>query len=976
MAMTTKDLWRLLVASRLRSAAECQKLAARYQEATANGDDAAKLAEWLVAERLITRYHAKVLLSGRPGPFVYGDYIVRERVSSGRLSGLFRAVHLATRHPVLLQFLSGPLVQDARAYASAITQLGAACQVVHPCLSQVDQVVDLGTFKFVVLEDLSGASAEEVRAGKKRMAPPDACRTMRHVAMGLATLHAAGQVHGELRPANVWIDRDGNGRLLHLPLSREPHLLASSLAAPLSTERLLLAADYFAPELAYAGAQPDVLTDVYAFGCTLYELLSGKAPFDDGDVAQKMQRHAAEAIQPLEQFGVPEALAQVVAYAMAKDRSVRYPSAAQLAEALGYFVEPAKLEIYPKPAATYPAYDAWRRTQKLVAGPPAAAYVAVAAAPVPVAPSFPMPHPAAGIPNAPAGDGYGVPGPGFAGAASGGPSVAGVHADSFVAPVGATISATEALVRRRRRARNQALATLAVVLVASLAAWITYENYIRPDQPSVAQGEDESENGDATRASNGEPDQKSDDASATPIIPDDGKTLWASPTDGQPLSLAYLPATAQVVVALRPAELLAHPEGEKLLAALGPKGEQARTTIEAATGMKLKEIEQLLIGWSGAEAQWAPTYVVRPAATTTIESLTAKWRGAQEQQQGNETFYVLDGRAYYVPTAEQGRAFVIASAAQMQDVFSLSAASGPLSRDLARLTAVSDSDRLFSLLFTTGAMLDDGHELFAAANFSRLHQALQWFLGNNVKAAGVSLHLADDCYLEARLVGSLEASVQDLTEQIRRRLQELPTAVEAYLATIDLGKHARLILLRLPQMLRFAQEYVRVEANEQQTVINCYLPAIAAHNLVMAAELAIAEQGNGGALATNVTPTGKAVDDSGPQTIAEKLKKRISVVTTLNPLDATLKLVAGEIDVGIEILGKDLETEGITRNQQFSLDERDKPADEVLRAIMLKANPDGKLVYVIKPKQPGGPEMIFITTRAAAAKRGDKLLPE
>jgi hypothetical protein len=64
--------------------------------------------------------------------------------------------------------------------------------------------------------------------------------------------------------------------------------------------------------------------------------------------------------------------------------------------------------------------------------------------------------------------------------------------------------------------------------------------------------------------------------------------------------------------------------------------------------------------------------------------------------------------------------------------------------------------------------------------------------------------------------------------------------------------------------------------------------------------------------------------------------------------------------------------EGITKNQSFGLDERDLPAEEILQKVMLLANPDGKLVYVLKPGDDGA-ERIIITTRAAVAKRGDKL---
>jgi hypothetical protein len=107
--------------------------------------------------------------------------------------------------------------------------------------------------------------------------------------------------------------------------------------------------------------------------------------------------------------------------------------------------------------------------------------------------------------------------------------------------------------------------------------------------------------------------------------------------------------------------------------------------------------------------------------------------------------------------------------------------------------------------------------------------------------------------------------------------------------------------------------------------------------------------------------------------MAQRLKHVTSLTFARDTLERAIQLLADDIGVQAEILGPDLQLEGITKNQSFGLDEKDKPAEEILRDIMVKANPDGKLVYVVKPRQPGGEEELFITTRAAAAKRGDPL---
>jgi hypothetical protein len=109
--------------------------------------------------------------------------------------------------------------------------------------------------------------------------------------------------------------------------------------------------------------------------------------------------------------------------------------------------------------------------------------------------------------------------------------------------------------------------------------------------------------------------------------------------------------------------------------------------------------------------------------------------------------------------------------------------------------------------------------------------------------------------------------------------------------------------------------------------------------------------------------------------VAGALARRMSLSFDKDTLETTIEMIAREIDLEIEIMGGDLEMDGITRNQSFALDERDKPAGEVLRAVLRKANPDGKLIYVVQAGS-GEREKLIITTRQAAAKRKDPIPPE
>jgi hypothetical protein len=170
-------------------------------------------------------------------------------------------------------------------------------------------------------------------------------------------------------------------------------------------------------------------------------------------------------------------------------------------------------------------------------------------------------------------------------------------------------------------------------------------------------------------------------------------------------------------------------------------------------------------------------------------------------------------------------------------------------------------------------------------------------------------------------------------------------------------------------MVRFVGQQLRVGVEEDQVVVNGYLPAIAAHNLALGAELAIVRPRIGPA----ADPGSSAPPAEGPKSVAQRLRAAITVVQTGDTLERALQTISAEIGVPIEILGGDLVGEGITRNNRFDLDIKETPAGEALRTVLLKANPEGKLVYVIKPQSAEGEEAIYVTTRAGAQRRGEAL---
>ena len=1093
MSVTIPAFWQLLADSRLHPRELCDSLAADFAQVKGAGDQASArtLAEWLVSRNVLSKYQATILLAGRAGPFQYGEYKVYDRVDKGRLAGLFRAVHGSTGHPVLLSFASGQALADPNHWAAAAANTWSASAIVSPHLQRWFEPVDAVIYKFLVSEDLRGATAEE-RMTAGRFPPAEACRLARQAALGLAQLHAAGRVHGEVRPANLLLEpipgQAANAKLLW---NAHETLGPWNLAEEPPPSRLAAAADFLAPELATPGYRPDALADLYALGCALYTMLAGAPPFAGGSIAEKMARHAREAIRPLEQFGVPQPLAQLVAYLMAKNPAVRYQAATLVADQLAIFVEPAALYVQPPPSPpTLAGYETQLRQKQ----PP----VPLAPPPAPLPAQSPMGPPsetATGFPvltgrkvvfavdtfgpqaPEPAAAGPAVSRPAFPGLPTSDTAI-GSQAPSFalppppaahfppstapaatppvppalpsfaaratspsaaIAPSIAPVSTTAALAQRSARRQRQQLATAAgvvaaciAVVVVSVVLLMNSEMFDSQGGTKVAQSDPAGKSaGDPQVADNGQgtavtpassggntstkgsppeptgganaatntnntnsgqpsttpvPAAAGDGGLAQEIVPDDSRLLWASPTTGRPISERLIPPEPQVFIFVRPADMIASGEGEKVLQALGPAFSAQRSAWEKAAGVGLAEIEQLLVTLHPNDAQFPrASFVVRTKAELPPDQWLTRWNNPIPMQEGMATYYQIGGWAYYIsPSPDDPRTFVMGDPRDVKEVVKAGGNPPPLGVPIRRLLKTTDSLRHVTILAIPQFFAnDDGEPLFAAER-AKLRQPLAWLLGDGVQAAAVSLHFGPELYLESRMLGTLDKEPFLLSSEVKSRLKQMPTEIENYLVGQTPPPYWRKLSFRYPAMLRELHDQMRIGVENDQAVINAVLPGVAAHNLVLGGELLVSTGAGGGASVAAVGPT---PTKAAPKTLAEALLLKTTFTFAQQSLefamrdlaiDATDQLKGSGVEFAIKIMGGDLEKDSITRNQSIrDFDEKDKSFAEILTALVRKANPDPSakgpddpaqnLVWAIGPDpDDANKQIILITTRAAA----------
>lgn len=440
-----------------------------------------------------------------------------------------------------------------------------------------------------------------------------------------------------------------------------------------------------------------------------------------------------------------------------------------------------------------------------------------------------------------------------------------------------------------------------------------------------------------------------------PIVADDGETMWNSPTAGGPIDLAGLPSGCEMFVSLRPTEILGGNEGEKVLAALGPRGAAGVAFVERAAGLRMVDIEHLLIG-------------LRPANNFSIQTIMVVTPRMSAQSTVQNQYRLNEGE----PT------FVVATPQLLDEVREQSGLAPPLRREVESILEQTDAERHITIVVTPTFLFDDGRQMWQGA-MAGIRKPLFDILPDSTRCAALSLHFSGNFFAELRLVATIDQRPLLFAKRFADKVSIWPGTTERLIASLQASTYSATVVARLPAMLRALSRYQRVGVDHDHALLRVYLPSPAGHNLLMAGELLLAELMVGGGSSVASTDPVK----SNSMSIEDRLEKAVSLSFARDTLETAVGLLGEEIGVEIVLMGGDLQLDGITKNQSFGLDEQDKPAGEVLVSILRLANPDKtaegpadpkqKLVYVLGVP-PGGTEpAILVTTRSQAEKRGDEL---
>ncbi len=262
----------------------------------------------------------------RPGSR-FGHYRLLERLGSGGMGVVYRAEDSRLGRMVALKFLSPTLGSEPTAKQRFLAEARAAAALDHPNICTILEVGEVDGQLFIAMPYYRGQTVKELLTGGAlgaALAVPIAIE----VGRGLAAAHASGVVHRDVKPANVIVTEGGTATIVDFGVAKVAQQNLTRTGAALGT------VSYMSPEQT-RGESVDHRSDIWALGVMLYEMVAGIRPFrgsTDQAIKASILASAHDSLTPY--IDGATALAQVVDRALEPDPAKRYPTAAEMVEAL------------------------------------------------------------------------------------------------------------------------------------------------------------------------------------------------------------------------------------------------------------------------------------------------------------------------------------------------------------------------------------------------------------------------------------------------------------------------------------------------------------------------------------------------------------------------------------------------------------------------------------------------------------------
>lgn len=267
-------------------------------------------------------------------PQYIGRYEIRSLLGKGGMATVYRAFDPQVKREVAIKVIHSDFATEQVFRERMFREVQAVASLEHPA---VVPVYDFGEAEdgtlYMVMRLMQGGSLKERLKQHGRLSPEETLSVVQRIADALDEAHRLGIVHRDLKPGNVLFDRFGHAYLADFGIARMRHVSSATLTG---FSRTVGTPAYMSPEQVRGAKDLDGRSDVYALGIMVFQMLTGRLPYQGETSLEIMLKHLQEPPPDLTAFrpDLPSAVAEVLRRAMAKHPDERYPTAGVFAQAL------------------------------------------------------------------------------------------------------------------------------------------------------------------------------------------------------------------------------------------------------------------------------------------------------------------------------------------------------------------------------------------------------------------------------------------------------------------------------------------------------------------------------------------------------------------------------------------------------------------------------------------------------------------
>jgi serine/threonine-protein kinase len=274
----------------------------------------------------------------------FGRYEIRSQLGAGGMGEVYLAHDTKLDRKVAIKVLPAELASNRDRMDRFIREARSAAALSHPNIAQIFEIGEHDGAHYISMEFIDGVTLRE-KIHRENTELRKLLRHLQHVAEGLSKAHASGIVHRDLKPDNIMITRDGHAKILDFGLAKliEPQLaepntgeeVATAILQQHSTPGVIMGTiGYMSPEQAQGKTNEiDQRSDIFSFGCILFEAATGKKPFEGDSVIKSLHSLLYEPTPQIKDLNpaAPAELQRIIRRCLAKDKDDRHQSIKEVA---------------------------------------------------------------------------------------------------------------------------------------------------------------------------------------------------------------------------------------------------------------------------------------------------------------------------------------------------------------------------------------------------------------------------------------------------------------------------------------------------------------------------------------------------------------------------------------------------------------------------------------------------------------------